>query len=136
MSLDVRNVITLLQVFDMRRSVAFYRDVLEFKIVETSGPGTDYYWAMLALGPETIMLNTAYDEGERPSSPDRDRAVAHGDTILYFLCDDADGAYAHLRDRGWPAEEPFTTHYGMRQVYTHDPDGFGICFQQPVDASR
>jgi len=33
-----------------------------------------------------LMLNTAYDEGERPEQPERARVVAHGDTALYFGC--------------------------------------------------
>jgi glyoxylase I family protein len=36
MSIAVRSVCALLQVFDMPASVRFYRDVLGFEIVETS----------------------------------------------------------------------------------------------------
>ena len=131
--MKICGVTTLLQVFDMPRSVAFYRDVLGFTIVSTSDPGDHFYWAMLKLGDATLMLNTAYEDEERPPSADPARVAAHADTILYFGCDSVDDVYAHLRANGWETQEPMTTHYGMRQVYTNDPDGYELCFQHPVD---
>ena len=132
MALDVRGVTTLLQVFDMTRSIEFYRDVLGFSIVSTSEPADNFYWALLKLGDATLMLNTAYEDDERPPSPDPARMSAHADTTLYFSCPDPDEAYAHLCRKGWEAEEPRNAYYGMRQVYTKDPDGYELCFQHPV----
>jgi glyoxylase I family protein len=131
MTLPLRGLTTLLQVFDMPRSLAFYRDLLGFEIVCTS-PGENFSWAMLRQGDCTLMLNTAYDEGERPAAPDPARVAAHGDTILYFVCDNADDVHAHLRAKGWETDDPVTTYYGMRQAYTKDPDGYAVCFQHPV----
>ena len=133
MSMRIHGVTTLLQVFDMPRSVAFYRDVLGFTIVSTSEPGDHFYWAQLKLGDAGLMLNAAYEDDEQPSSPDPERVAAHADTILYFGCDSVDGVYQHLRAKGWTMQEPMTTDYGMRQVYTKDLDGYELCFQHPVD---
>lgn len=127
----IQGLTPLLQVFDMARSVRFYCDVLGFAVVSTSSPGNDFYWAMLKLSDATLMLNAAYEDDERPQSPDAARVASHADTALFFSCDDADAIYAHLVAKGWPASEPVTTHYGMRQVYAKDPDGFEICFQHP-----
>ena len=133
MAMKIDGITSLLQVFDMRRSVAFYRDVLGFTVVSTSQPGDDYYWAMLKLGGATLMLNTAYEAGQRPARPDPPRVAAHADTVLFFGCGSVDEVYAHLRAKGWEAREPVTTHYGMRQVYTKDPDEYELCFQHPAD---
>jgi catechol 2,3-dioxygenase-like lactoylglutathione lyase family enzyme len=54
----------------MPTSLAFYRDKLGFKVTGDSGQGDESGWAMLELGEETIMLNTAYEDGERPETPD------------------------------------------------------------------
>lgn len=43
-----------------------------------------------------------------------------------------DAVYAYLRDNGINVKEPKVTHYGMKQLYVHDPDGFGLCFQWTV----
>lgn len=122
----------LLQVFDMPKSLAFYRDALGFVVISTSSPGDDCGWAMLERGEVLLMLNTAYDVGERPPTPDAARVAAHDDTGLFFNCDDVDAVHAHLRDKGWDVREPANTYYGMRQVYTKDPDGYALCFQHPV----
>jgi hypothetical protein len=62
------------------------------------------------------MLNTAYDDGERPPKPDPARVAAHGDTCLYFGCEELDEAYEHLRAQGIKAELPKIAPYGMRQA--------------------
>jgi glyoxylase I family protein len=127
MAITVGGLTPLLEVFDLPASVAFYRDVLGFEMVS----GDESWWCMLRLGGATLMLNTAYERDERPPEPERERVRGHGDTSLY-LDADPDGVYAHLREKRWPVKEPENTSYGMRQVRTKDPDGFQLCFIQPV----
>jgi glyoxylase I family protein len=129
MSIDVRGVTSLLQVFDMPTSIRFYRDVLGFEVVETSSPGDRFDWARLQLKGAEVMLNTAYEEAHRPAAPDPARIGAHGDTSLYFGCPDVDAAYQHLRAHGVDTEEPRVAPYGMKQLYVNDPDGYVLCFQ-------
>jgi len=129
-----RGMAPLLQVFDMPTAIHFYRDVLGFKVAGTSQPsrGDDVGWALLNFKGIELMLNTAYDEGKRPPEPDPARIAAHGDTCLYFGCEELDEAYKHLRAQGIKAEPPKVAPYGMRQMYTKDPDGYGVCLQWPA----
>lgn len=132
MPVDIRGLAPLLAVFDMPRSLHFYRDLLGFEVVNRSQPGDNCGWALLRLNGVELMLNTAFDEGERPPEPDPVRQAAHSDTALYFGCEDLDGTYRHLRSSGLEAEEPFVQSYGMRQLYVKDPDGYSLCFQWPA----
>jgi catechol 2,3-dioxygenase-like lactoylglutathione lyase family enzyme len=134
MAIDIRGVAPLIQVFDMLASVHFYRDLLGFELVTHSPFYSEglFHWAMLRLGGSEIMLNTAYDEGENPPEPDAARVLAHNDTCLYFGCPDVDAAYAHLQSVGLQPKPPKVAHYGMKQLYLKDPDGYGICFQWPA----
>jgi glyoxylase I family protein len=135
MKIEVRGLCTLLQVFDMPTSVRFYRDVLGFEIVQTSpGNGDMFNWGLLRLNGSEVMLNTAYEEQDRPTSPEPARMAAHRDVCLYFGCPDPDGAYRHLRALGIDAQPPTVAPYGMKQLYISDPDGYGLCFQWPVAA--
>lgn len=129
MTLEIEGCVPLLEVFDMGTSVAFYRDVLGFDVVATSGPLPDCGWALLRKDGTEVMLNTAYDEGERPPAPDPARVAAHRDTALFFGCRDVDGAHAHLASKGLRVDPPVTQSYGMRQLYVTDPDGYNLCFQ-------
>lgn len=138
MAHQVTGLVPLIQVFDMAAALRFYRDTLHFVVVqhspEVEGPeGRYFHWAWLRLGGAELMLNTAYDTGERPAAPDPARMAAHGDTCLYIGCPDVDGLYALLSGRGLSLDPPHTAPYGMRQLNLRDPDGYMLCFQHPAN---
>lgn len=134
MGIKVEGLTTLIQVFDMPRSVAFYRDVLGFEVVSTSPPRArdDFDWGLLRLDGVDLMLNTAYEESERPAEPNPSRVTAHRDTALFFGCRDVDAAYTYLRAKGVRVKAPTIAPYGMKQLYLTDPDGYEICLQWRV----
>ena len=130
MSIEVAGVCTLLQVFDMPTSVRFYRDILGFEIIQTTPrEGDQFDWGLLRLGETQLMLNTAYEQDERPAQPDPERIAAHRDVCLYFGCPDVDAAYRHLLSHGIDVEEPRIAPWGSKQLYLLDPDGYTLCFQ-------
>jgi glyoxylase I family protein len=132
MNLRIGGFATLIQVFDMPTSLAFYRDVLGFEVVSEVPDDGRCDWVMLKLHGSELMLNTAYEAQDRPSVPDPARVAAHRDTALFFGCEDVDVAYAALRDRGVKTKAPVVTGYGMKQLYFKDPDGYEICLQHPA----
>jgi catechol 2,3-dioxygenase-like lactoylglutathione lyase family enzyme len=139
MALEVRYICAMLVVFDMPASLAFYRDVLGFEIVEAAPPpdqvrGDDFGWVWLRRDEANLMLNTLYDpDAARPPASDPARVAAHDDTALYIGCPDVQAAYEHLLARGIAVDPPNVAPYGMRQLYVKDPDGFTVCFQWPAD---
>jgi catechol 2,3-dioxygenase-like lactoylglutathione lyase family enzyme len=123
----------------MPASLAFYRDVLGFGVVQTA-PAADqvtgdaFGWAWLRRDDAELMLNTAYDpDVVRPAAPDPARVAAHDDTALFIGCPDVDAAYEHLQGHGLPVAAPVVAPYGMKQLYVKDPDGFTLCFQCPME---
>ena len=132
MTLDIRGLVPLLQVFDMPTSIHFYRDILGFEVVNASGEGDDVGWALLRLNGVELMLNTAFESDQRPPAPDPNRVLGHGDTGLYFGCPDVEQAYAQLRIKGLNVEEPVIRTYGMKQLNVSDPDGYNLYFQWPA----
>lgn len=121
----------LIQVFDMKRSLGFYRDLLGFEIVDQAPSGDSCDWAWLRLGGANLMLNTMYESEYRPEAPDPQRAKGHGDTGL-FIGADVDEVHAYLEARGHAVDPPVVRDYGMKQLALEDPDGYGICFQCPA----
>lgn len=111
----------------MAESIHFY-ERLGFRIVNTSSE-EDYYWAMLDLGGHRLMLNTLYEEGERPEEPDVGRNRHHGDTVIYINCEDVEAVYNKLTSDGMTLDKPQVTDYGLTQLYLADTDGYSICFQ-------
>jgi catechol 2,3-dioxygenase-like lactoylglutathione lyase family enzyme len=129
MAIDMRGLCPLIQVFDMPTSLHFYRDVLGFEIVQRSQDSDECGWCWLRCGGAELMLNTAYDDGERPAQPDRERVLGHMDAGLFIGCPDVDASYEYLKSKGVKVDAPKVAWYGMKQLYLKDPDGFGICFQ-------
>ena len=136
MAASLSGMSPLLQVSDMPTAVRFYRELLGFEVVSHSPiihgiQGEYFHWALLRLDEVTLMLNTAYDEGERPLAPDAARVAAHSDTALFFGCPDVDSTYERLRSVGVTVlEPPTTTSYGMKRFTIADPDGYNLCFQR------
>jgi catechol 2,3-dioxygenase-like lactoylglutathione lyase family enzyme len=126
---------------DLDRSVAFYRDVLSFKVVaqeeEAGAPleqlegvfGAHVRSTRLELGGEAIVLTQYLAPRGRPIPVDmrsNDRAFQH----VAIVVADMDRAYAHLRARGvrYVSTEPQTLPKwnkgaaGIRAFYFADPD--------------
>jgi catechol 2,3-dioxygenase-like lactoylglutathione lyase family enzyme len=126
----------LLQVFDMLESVRFYREHLGFEIAQQSPrvehPYPHFNWALLKRDGAELMLNTAYEADERPATREAERCASHRDVGLFFGCPDVDRAYEALKSAGVASKPPKVTHYGMKQLYFRDPDGFEICLQWPA----
>lgn len=133
MPIKIEGMAPLLEVFDMPTSLTFYQDKLGFRVTGDSGQGDESGWVMLELGDATIMLNTAYDDGERPEAPDPARAAAHRDTCIYFGCPNVDAAYEHLKANNIECEPPSIAPYGMKQLCVSDPDNYNLCFQWPAE---
>ncbi|MGO9515635.1 MAG: VOC family protein [Candidatus Korobacteraceae bacterium] len=131
MSIDIQGMTPLLQVFDMAASLKFYCGVLGFEIVQTDNNTTapNHNWVWLQLNGVDLMLNTAHEYDQRPSTPDPLRVATHRDVALFFGSPDVDAVYAHLLGRGIDVHEPTVAPYGMKQLFVHDPDGFELRFQ-------
>ena len=114
----------MVNVSEMDRSVAFYRDVLGFPVrFETPG------WSELETGDTTIALHLAGSTAGRPSA----EPVA-GTCSLGFSVADLDETVAALTKRGARFVVPPTDQdkEGIRLAVCLDPDGLPISFAQPL----
>lgn len=132
MSIQIDHMCPLIQVFSMRRSLAFYRDTLGFSVVRDSGNGDDSSWVWLRLGDCHLMLNDQYEPGHEPPEPPAERTKWHQDTCLYLGSKDPDSVYRELLSKGLDLAPPKVAPYGMKQLTLSDPDNYQICFQCPA----
>src|SRR5262249_51949023 len=99
-----------------------YRDQLGFSLAGRADAQGKIFWCRLERGGASIMLQQA--EHEDGPAEERGRGVA-----FYFVCDDADAVYAELCSRGLELDPPKVAHYGMKQLFVVEPDGYSICFE-------
>ena len=124
--MNLSQSVPLLLVSDIEKTRDFYCDGLGFHVQNEWTPGGALSWCWLAQGSAAIMLQKACQEDPPQSS------WPLGVTI-YFICDDADVAYSDIVGRGIEATPPTETFYKMRQTFVTDPDGYKICFENPVE---
>jgi len=80
MAIAISGLVPLLEVFDLPASIAFYPPTfwgLHWY------RGDESWWCLLKLDGATLMLNTAYEDNERPTVPEPTRVRGHAS--LYFL---------------------------------------------------
>ncbi|MEA2608225.1 MAG: lactoylglutathione lyase [Chloroflexota bacterium] len=133
---------TGLQVRDLDRSVAFYRDLLGFEVVfawnpkapyigELVGyPDVDLHAAVLRPPNSDVFLELLeYRDVDR--TPVDTRTANPGTAHTAWFVDDVDALYAELVAKGVEAVSPPVTptigpNQGGRAVYMIDPDGIRV----------
>ncbi len=145
MAIEIRDGCTLMSVWDMPTTVRFYRELLGFEMTQRSPTyavenGEElFHWCMMRSNEATIMLNTEYDEDERPAERPEQGDQRFG-TWFYYGCPDVDGAYERLKAAGIECKPPRLTMYGGRHGFRtlsfRDPDGHGITLQWPSEPAE
>ena len=111
-----RDAFPILSVADMRRSLAFYRDLLGFEVQYAFPSEDEPGFASLSLpggGKLGLGLNPEAKGGPFAA------------TWLYT--DDVDQAVGELRDAGVEVkQEPVDQPWGERQATVVDPDGYDV----------
>ena len=117
----------MVRVSDMRRSVAFYRDTLGFR-VKFESPA----WSELETGATTLALHAVTGAAGSEVAPRAGPAA--GTCSLGFSVPDLNRTYAELRERGAHFVMPPTeqVNEGIRLAVCIDPDGLPISFAETM----
>jgi uncharacterized glyoxalase superfamily protein PhnB len=123
----VKEVVPLLRVQNMERSLGYYVDGLGFEMKNKWVVDGKLRWCRLAMGGAALMI-----EGDKPWTP---AGKAGQGVSLNFICDDAVAFYHDVRSRGIDASEPFVGN-AMWVTQLTDPDGFRLCFESATEVAE
>ena len=125
MQLD--QMVPLLPVADMSRSLDFYTQTLPFRVIQQVESEGRPVWALLAFKAIRLMISQANSDTDGSAdSPTADRGAT-----LYFYVPDARRLHATLS----------TTHavgaiererFGLEGFTMRDPDGYALAFGSPL----
>ena len=119
-TMKILGVTPMLTVTAIEPAVAFYRDVLGFRVV-SSAEG----WAAVARDGVEVMF--ALPNAHLPFDAPRFTGS------LYFRVDDVDALWTQLKDRARVEYALETFDYGMREFAIRDTSGYLLQFGQPVE---
>jgi catechol 2,3-dioxygenase-like lactoylglutathione lyase family enzyme len=128
--MKITNLTPLLNVESVPRSIAFYCDHLGFRVTQQWEDQGRVRWASLAADGVCLMLN----EPHNADSDQRRNRQAYEDTVFYFAIDDVDALHAQLETAGVAVGKISNEHYGMREFYIRDPDGYELGFGTPIES--
>ena len=122
-------------VSDLKRSVAFWRDVLgvTFKgfwddethefADDLDRAGPDVCYVTLDAGGQMLALHSTPDE------------VKSGGAVYHLEVEDVDALHTRIREHGLEATEPEDMPWRWRMTFVNDPDGHCIGLYRPIEGA-
>ena len=124
-TLRLRGISLSLTATDLRRSVAFYRDVLGFMVGEEWKENGAVQGVELKAGSVTVLVN------QDDFAKGRDRVKGVGFRIRCHTTQDIHRFAMQIKERGGMLDqEPKDMPWGERMFTLTDPDGFKLTFVQ------
>lgn len=123
---NVHQTVPLLMVSDIQRSTLFYCDGLGFQFTQSWESKGKLAWCRIEHGDAALMLQQDCEADALTNQ--RGKGVT-----FYFICDDADIIYHEAKENNIEASKPEAAFYGMNQTFITDPDGYALCFENPID---
>ena len=114
-----------LTVADVRRSLAWYRDVLGFSLDREHERGGKLIAASLRAGEIRILLT------QEDGAKGVDRVKGQGFSLQITTAQDIDAIASHAKRAGAVLDSEPTDAWGVRVFRLRDPDGFRLVFSSP-----
>lgn len=134
---SIKSVSPLLQVKDLRQSIAFYTTRLGFTEDFFDGDG----FAIVRRGGCFLFLAQKQVDADLRNQTARATQDGYASYDLHFHCDrgSIDALWAEYRSAGVPMppafdDGPVDRDYGVRDFSITDPDGYDLVFGAPCDA--
>lgn len=120
-ALRLRTAMPALTVADLEASIAWYRDVLGFGVVD------EYRHEGKVVGASLIAGNVSFMLGQDDFAKGRDREKGVGFRLYCQTAQDIDEIARDIKARGGTLlQEPTDQPWGSRDMAVEDPDGFKI----------
>ena len=122
--MHVKNLVPVLSVVDVEKTLRFYQEALQFEIVEQCEHDSLVQWASVRSGEaELVFARCEVAQSVLPFSTKEN-------LVLYFYPDDVEALHAALKGRDYPVSELRVSLSGMKECAITDPDGYQLWFGQ------
>jgi uncharacterized glyoxalase superfamily protein PhnB len=126
-SFRARVITASLTVKDLRKSVAWYRDVVGFTVDREHERDGKLRSVAIVAGNVRLLLNQ--DDGAKGW----DRTKGEGFSMQFITTQSVDELAARIKAAGGTLDsEPADMPWGVRMFRLRDPDGFGFAFSEEL----
>lgn len=122
MQLD--NVVPLLSVVEVEKTLAFYQDALQFEVTDRYEHDGLVRWAGVKSGDTELMFTRC--EAAQSVLPFGTKE----NLVLYFYPDDVEALHTALKAQDYTVSDLRVTFYHMKEFEMRDPDGYQLWFGQ------
>lgn len=127
-------LLPLFYVFDVVRSVSFYRDKLGFEFKGWWDDESHEYVSDLPANAPVFAELKAGDVILHLHLIEEGISIQSGSTVFHLEVADVDQYHREVVSRGLSADTPQEMPWGWRQFYVTDPDGHPWSFRNPTTA--
>ena len=121
--MQLNNMISMLNVADIKESLNFYENALSFERLNTDEELKNWKWALIKSGKVSLMLT----QNKGPVHPEGEHDF---NVAFYFYPDDVVALHEKLSKEGYPVTNLIVTFYRMKEFSLKDPDGHFLSFGQ------
>jgi len=122
-----KSMTTNLMVESVKRSIAFYKDILGFSVTVTApGENNDIIFAILSKDGLLLMLQEKNSLASEYPELGTDRIKPS--ITLYCTVEDLDALHEEIKAKYPIYKGPYITFYGSKEFAILDPDGYALTF--------
>ena len=114
---------------DVDRTVAFYRDVLEFAIVTTVPEAGPFVFVWLKRDDVSVFVN-AIDTARHEMPDATSITTGHSGIAMFIHTEGVADVWAAVKDRARVVQPLKEQWYGMTEFSILDPDGYVLTFAE------
>lgn len=123
--MPIKNMTPMLSVASIQKTLDFYKDILDFDIIDQFEEDGSIKWACIESGDIEMMFSQQSESAK--SNPSKKKGI-----VLYFYVEDVQELHSNLRNKGYETADLRVTIYGMREFQLEDPDGYELWLAEPT----
>jgi lactoylglutathione lyase len=132
-SLMLKKLTPNLMVEDVRQTLTFYQDTLNFRVVMTLPETAPFDFAIVQRDGVELMFQSRQSLSE--NVPALAGSVIGASQTFYFEVAGINELYQQLREKVEIAVDLHTTFYGTQELYFRDINGYILSFSEAIQTS-
>ena len=126
--MEYKDLMPNLMVKDVNKTVDFYKNVLEFNVLQTVPENGNYIFAI--VNANNVLISFQEEKSIKDEYPQLNSFPRGGGLTLYIHVTDVNGLFEQIKSKATIAKELHKTFYGSTDFAVEDCNGYILTFSQ------